>query len=134
MSTYAVVLDDQPNGALDDLKDLPKAVRLALLDVMAVALSEHVDPQDDDEGELFDGWRWRAGVTREQRAELNQQEYEGAAGEHAYDFRIYYRSLSPAEVLAHGGQAGYFVANVWPSTHVAALVRDRAVRGGPLAP
>jgi hypothetical protein len=121
---YVVKIGDEPNSALDDLKELSRPLRTALLHVMMTELrvDGELDRSDDDEGAINNRWRWRRGITRRDRQALQGVPYEPEAAQPSYAFIIMYRTLTPTEVVEEGGQPGFFVERVLTNAQFATAI------------
>jgi hypothetical protein len=133
VSDYKIVVEEEPNGALDDLKPLGRSVRDELFDVMRTELREGdlLDPDDPCECRI----QFECGGTSVERlirlgarrgshlARDPEAESEGAR------FWILYRPFTPSEYLEYGAQRGFFVERILPQTAVARMLLDQFGNG-----
>ncbi|AGL15673.1 hypothetical protein [Actinoplanes sp. N902-109] len=130
LSPYPVNINDGPDSALDDLKELPEAVRGKLLAVIRDELPQTPRSDSDIEGRILPvpgshEWLWRRGISIADLTAWRSGALPDPDTATAAEFVIVYAFFTRAEARVFR----YHIGADYPGFYVWRILRNAAIAG-----
>jgi len=125
MTEVVVVWQSGPNSALDDVKELPRGIRMDLFQLSREVLVGKPDPALAEDEQAFPSgpFMMRRAARREDMRDLDSRPDGDPSTPRTVRYWFVYRKLNASEVAEHGGQ-GFFVARVVDALQLAWILQQ----------